>query len=117
VTDSMDLLVTFINLAVIIIVLAHYLSCMMYYVGLDEFRSTGESWLVTQNILDKDLITRYITCMYWATTTMIGIGYGDIAPTTINEKLWTMGMLVSSCGIFAFVVNRLSSIVSSYNQI
>jgi hypothetical protein len=35
VTDSMDLVVTFANITVKIIVIAHYMGCLFYYVGMD----------------------------------------------------------------------------------
>ena len=38
VSDSMDLMVTFSNLTVKILVIAHYMSCFFYYVGINELR-------------------------------------------------------------------------------
>lgn len=36
---------------------------------------------------------------------MISIGYGDITPVTIEEKLFVMGMTIIACGIFGYVVS------------
>ena len=38
VSDSMDLMVTFSNLTIKILVIAHYMSCFFYYVGINELR-------------------------------------------------------------------------------
>lgn len=40
VTDSMDLMVTFINLTIYVLVIAHYMSCIFYYVGIEELRTS-----------------------------------------------------------------------------
>jgi uncharacterized protein (DUF2164 family) len=40
VTDSMDLMVTFINITIYIMFIAHYMGCFFYYKGLDELRNS-----------------------------------------------------------------------------
>lgn len=85
VTDSMDLMVTFLNITVKIIVVAHYMSCAVFYIGLEEIRSEGRGWIFSKKMQDEDLTTQYITSLYWAFTTMAAVGYGDITPVTKNE--------------------------------
>lgn len=46
VTDSMDLMVTFLNITVKIIVVAHYMGCFVFYIGMEELRSINKGWLV-----------------------------------------------------------------------
>ena len=38
VTDSMDMMVTFLNLTIKILIIAHYMSCIFYYVGINELK-------------------------------------------------------------------------------
>ncbi len=38
VSDSMELMVTFSNLTIKILVIAHYMSCIFYYIGISELR-------------------------------------------------------------------------------
>ena len=45
VTDSMDLMVTFINLTIYVLVIAHYMSCIFYYVGIEELRTSQRGWV------------------------------------------------------------------------
>lgn len=37
VSDSMDLMVTFVNLTIKILIIAHYMSCIFFYVGITEY--------------------------------------------------------------------------------
>ena len=115
VTDSMDLLVTFFNITVKIIVIAHYMGCAFFYIGMDELRVNNNGWIVANDLLNEDFVTKYVTSMYWAFTTMIAVGYGDITPTTKNETRFVMIVMILSCGVFAFTVNSISQIISRYN--
>lgn len=117
VTDSMDLLVTFINITLKIIVIAHYMSCLFFYVGMEEIRAGREGWIIASDIIDEPLGVQYITSMYWAFTTMSAVGYGDITPKTENERVITLLMMMFSCGIFAYTVNSIGNIVSRFNRI
>lgn len=48
---------------------------------------------------------RYVTSMYWAMSTMATVGYGDVTPIQISEKIVAMvGMLVGVT-IFAYDSN------------
>lgn len=57
ITDSMDLMVTFLNITLKIIIIAHYMSCISFYIGLDEYRLGGKSWVVEQELLDTNIFT------------------------------------------------------------
>ncbi len=43
---------------------------------------------------------------------MITVGFGDIVPKTIKEKLYVIVVQLISCGIFAYVVNSIGGIFS-----
>lgn len=45
VTDSMDLMVTFLNITIKILVVAHYMGCLVFYIGMDGERSMQKGWL------------------------------------------------------------------------
>ena len=117
VSDSMDLLVTFVNLTIKIIVIAHYMACIFYYIGNEELKTNKRGWVLGRDLHKKGFKTKYITSMYWAFTTMSAVGYGDITPSTRDEMLVTITCMITSCGTFAYIVNRIGTVVMEFNQI
>ena len=113
VTDSMNLMMTFFQLTITILVICHYIGCTFYYFGLDEFRSDPnyDGWLIANDMLTKNFISKYIVSTYWAFTTMAAVGYGDIHPITESERTLGIIVIIFSSGIFAYVINRISSTV------
>jgi hypothetical protein len=41
---------------------------------------------------------------------MITVGFGDIVPSNIYEKIYVMGMMLISCGFFGYSINTIGSI-------
>jgi hypothetical protein len=48
---------------------------------------------------------------------MTTCGYGDFHPTTTNERLIVIVVMIVSSGVFAFIIGDIGNIVSSYNEL
>ena len=46
---------------------------------------------------------------------MATVGYGDLKPLTTYEKLVCIFILISSTGVYAFIINEVSHIVNNFN--
>ncbi len=46
---------------------------------------------------------------------MVTVGYGDIVPSNIYEKIYTIFIVFISCGVFAYCVNSIGTIFSAIN--
>ena len=58
---------------------------------------------------------RYITALYWASSTMATVGYGDVTPIQIPEKIVSMiGMLVGVT-VFAYIMGTMSALLSTFS--
>lgn len=47
---------------------------------------------------------------------MLTIGYGDIPPSTINLRLTAIFAMLFSSIVFGYVMNRVGSIVQTFNS-
>jgi hyperpolarization activated cyclic nucleotide-gated potassium channel 2 len=116
VTDQMNLLVTFFNLTIKILFVAHYIGCFFFFYGMRELRERNTGWLINSNLVNENLRTQFITSIYWGMVTMAGVGYGDVVPITKNERVYAMMVIIFTSGIFAYTVNSIGTIVSEYSS-
>lgn len=47
---------------------------------------------------------------------MITVGYGDIVPINTIERIFVVVQCIVACGVFAYSVNAIGSIVSSLTK-
>lgn len=105
-----------VRLGFLMICIAHWFACIWHMIAIYESQDTYNSWLQVQNIRNEDWDVRYVYSIYWAITTMVTVGYGDISPTTPLEKIYAIFCMLLACGIFGYIMNRIGSIFSSFDE-
>lgn len=60
---------------------------------------------------DGNFSVQYSYSLYWASTTMISIGYGDITPKNPTEVAFTIVIQFLSCLLYGYSINQIWSIV------
>lgn len=53
---------------------------------------------------------KYITSLYFSFITIVTVGYGDISPVTIKEKLYIIVVTITASCIYGYVVNTIGTI-------
>lgn len=115
VSDRMNALVEFLKLMLIIIFIAHWIACFFWFVGANELTNNGQSWILKAGIQDSAIEDKYLTSLYWAFTTMTTVGYGDVHPSTPNERLYGFFAMLVACGVFAYTVGNIGEMVTRLN--
>jgi hypothetical protein len=59
---------------------------------------------------------KYTYALYFAVTTMITVGYGDIHPVNYIEALFVIFGMFVSCGVFAYSFNLIGDLVREFNR-
>ena len=108
-------LFVFARLLSVVFFIAHWTACWWFYIGSQDMDTYPMTWITKAKIENKSNSEKYITSLYWAFTTMTTVGYGDITAITINEKIYAMFSMIVACGVFAYTVGSIGSLVSKQN--
>ena len=58
----------------------------------------------------------YITAFYFTVTTLVTVGYGDIAPDSVEEKILCILLMLLGVISFSFTTGALASIITSHDS-
>ncbi|CAD8076502.1 unnamed protein product [Paramecium sonneborni] len=103
-----------VKLGYTILAVAHFCACLWFLVG-----STGNdqiSWVIANNIQNEPWHTQYLTSFYFSIVTMTTIGYGDITPLNLRERIFTICMTVAAVGIFGYSIGNINSIYAEWSR-
>ena len=95
-----------------IIFFDHLMACSWMYLAQNEiFYGSTNTWFQERNIADSYWQTKYLNSLYFTTTTMITVGYGDITPKGSIEIGFCLMMMIMSSGMFAYSLNKFGEIL------
>jgi hyperpolarization activated cyclic nucleotide-gated potassium channel 2 len=114
-SDMLNAFLGFFKVITVILFIAHWIGCIFYAIGASELDS-GMCWLTISEIHDASNFDKYIISLYWAFTTMTTVGYGDVSPYTMSEKIYAMFSMLIACGVFAYVVGSIETIARRSNN-
>lgn len=69
-----------------------------------------------QSLINSTFNVKYVYSLYWASTTMISIGYGDITPKNSYEVTFTVVIQFLSCLLYAYAINEIWSSMLELNR-
>eukprot|EP00775_Hariotina_reticulata_P011835 gene11835-11979_t len=103
-----------VTMALGMMLMLHWTACIWYYVA--AMYQGQDTWIAIQNLEDADHVHKYITALYWSTTTMCTVGYGDVYGTTIREKIVAMMSMLLGASTFGYFMGTVSIMVSAMNR-
>ena len=99
--------------AFFIIILVHLSSCMWIFIITYSSNGYGFSQILLKYNLSLDnKVQIYILSLYYLFGTITSVGYGDITPSTIGERIFLIFFLIVGCMLFSYILTALSSIFS-----
>ncbi len=104
------------------LVFAHLVACFWHYLAIDEDQVGGfreDSWMVQYDSSltssDSSFWDRYVTSLYFATTTLSTVGYGDILPTNTTERICVALCQIIGVFTFGYTMGTLSGYIMEPN--
>ena len=114
-SDTTHIITQFAKLFVLILIIAHWIACWFWALGIHELSIHGSSWIVSNGLLDTDAFEQYISTLYWAFSTMTAVGYGDISPVTESEQSFVNFSMIIGAIVYAYTIGTIGDMVSNYN--
>ncbi len=70
-------------------------------------------WLTIHEINPSiSQLSNYISALYWTTTTLTTVGYGDIVPHSDPEKLYSVLVMILGVGFYGYLIGNVASVLS-----
>ena len=83
--------------------LNHILSCIYCFIA----RIHYPNWIYFYNLQDSSNISIYICAIYYNLLTIYSIGYGNIVPISLSEKIYTIFLQSIGIFIYSFLVSHM----------
>jgi len=58
----------------------------------------------------------YLSALYWCVTTLTTVGYGDVTPTTVNQTIYTMVVMLLGVGVYGYVIGNVANLLAKMDM-
>lgn len=107
----------FFSLLFKVIFMAHIYACFWHYISFDSVQNGDkDTWIHEKNLENSSWQQRYIYSFYWALTTMVTVGYGDITPQNEKEIIFCSFSLLSGSVVYGYFLNRIGVLLTRFDE-
>ncbi|XP_052133450.1 potassium voltage-gated channel subfamily H member 6 isoform X3 [Frankliniella occidentalis] len=103
---------------------AHWLACIWYAIGtaerprlpnkvgwLDALANETHEFYGPNNTGGPSIKSRYITALYFTFSSLTSVGFGNVAPNTDGEKIFTICVMLVGSLMYASIFGNVSAII------
>lgn len=91
---------------VILCLFIHLTACLWVTIGNNEF--SYDTWLIHYKIKDESDELQYLSSVYWVSTTIFTVGFGDIIPVTTPEQIFSIFTMAVGVFFFSYIISTIS---------
>ena len=105
-----------IGMLIYFLLIAHICSSFFIFSAKYNLNNNKINWLIQYNLLMTSNFNQYSSALYFILTTFLTVGYGDIIPTNIFERVIVNFLLVLGVIFYSYMVAVLSSLFMENNK-
>ncbi len=104
-----------IKLLAVVVIISHWMGCIWFLIL--KFDNQANSFFRLEYVYPVDLPNMYMATFYWVITVMATVGFGELAPVSIVQKVTSIVFILLSTCTFAYTVNTIGNIYDERMQI
>ena len=108
-SKEISCMIRVIKLSLIIILFAHFVACIFFEITVWD--PNEESWLVKAQLQNASETEIYVVSLYWSITVMATVGFGDITPTNVHERIFAIMLMIISSILFGYVLSTIGNLL------
>lgn len=95
----------------VIIIKTQKIPVIIVYIAV---RCVKDSWAQQQGLnINNSALHDYVTSLYWSTTTMTTVGYGDITPYNDIDKLLAITAMIVGILLYGYILGAIAATLTS----
>ena len=98
-----------------VLFMVHLISCLYWFVTVENVAASVATWADDRKIRDADVMTQYITTLYWTVITVTSTGYGDIVPVNTRERIAAMATMLVGVLFIGIVISNMTDLINSFS--
>ncbi|KAF4661233.1 Potassium voltage-gated channel sub H member 5 [Perkinsus chesapeaki] len=99
-----------------LLVMCHWGACLWWLIGKLSLRDYELSWITELDMADASQIHQYVAALYFMTTTLTTVGYGDVTPETHVERVFCIFAEIVAGNVFALFSGLLCALMLTYDE-
>ena len=98
-----------------IVCVAHLFACMWH--ACSYYQDRGNiTWITNMGLENSNWMERYLYSVYWALTTMVTVGYGDISPQNKIETVFCIFTFLIGTMVFGYSLNCIGGLLTKMDE-
>uniref|UniRef100_A0A7N0ZSR0 Potassium channel n=1 Tax=Kalanchoe fedtschenkoi TaxID=63787 RepID=A0A7N0ZSR0_KALFE len=95
----------------------HCAGCIFYMLAM-QYKYPKSTWIgsVYENFLQDSIWNSYVKSVYWATTTMATVGYGDLHPQTTREMIFATCFMLFNLALGSYIIGNITYLIVDANS-
>lgn len=103
------------RLCVVTLMVAHFNACCWAYLA-QSVSLYGNSWMLQWGVVNSNIVTQYLSALYWSSTMLMTAGSSGVVPQNDVEVGYSIAMVILGGFYYSFVIASLSALFNQANR-